>query len=757
MLTVEVLENSTFSPKGEGKILYKTSFGGEIREERPLKVSETDLNLPFEYLNPIQTLFYKFYKGGNALISAPTSAGKTGIALIFFHNREGRIVYTAPTKALVSEKAKELKRIYGKVDIRTGDVIEEFKPVRSRVVVATYENLVLALRNNAPWTNDIEAVVVDEVHSLMGNRGTVVEELITSLKLRGVDILALSATIPGAERLASWLEADLFLKSKWRPVPLERKILSLRKFKEWIDPRELGELKGDEKYALKMLAALFELSSPDEKVIVFVPKKTIGWKMLEYANRERLEIANETTPFEVKKTGEEIAFHNADVPAPERERIEKAFREGNLNKLIATQTLAYGVNLPADKVLIGVRGFFDRNERRLKIFPDLLDILQEEGRAGRFGIKEKGYSYILVYGSREETVEGKLSQALEGEFKPYLSRELSKNVDLGEEGLKWLSLFLLVAFLHSGKHYKEFLKKTFSLRRFVNHPSVSETVEWLVENLYLDNDYRLTEKGKFCLRSGVPPTEFEEFLRRRDLPLPTMAVLRPLLYTKRLDGIFPFVRERDRFKEDLQKIREKLILCGERCFSDNTDQLMFFIEGYTFRYPNISNPPGDFSYLGSDALHLLRTLLDLRRLGLLNLPNGELLKITHSLKYGLEENFSPLGGIKGIGHIRANLLKEYLKMEGVKEIPFGGRVGEIFDLSEEGVLFTDLVEVLIELRNLDEYRAKREARTVLNLLKRNSESVLVDDYILRAFGLFLFGRESLSLKREELLSQILSY
>jgi helicase len=103
--TIEVLDNSTFTPEGKGEIFYKTSFGGKIKKTEPLKVSQTGLNLPFEYLNPLQTLFYKFYKGGNALVSAPTSAGKTGIALIFFHNRRGRLVYTAPTKALVTEKA----------------------------------------------------------------------------------------------------------------------------------------------------------------------------------------------------------------------------------------------------------------------------------------------------------------------------------------------------------------------------------------------------------------------------------------------------------------------------------------------------------------------------------------------------------------------------------------------------------------------------------------------------------------------------
>jgi helicase len=52
-----------------------------------------------------------------------------------------------------------------------------------------------------------------------------------------------------------------------------------------------------------------------------------------------------------------------------------------------------------------VRAFYDRQEGRYKIFPELLDILQEEGRAGRFGIRGRGYSYILVYGGNPSRVE----------------------------------------------------------------------------------------------------------------------------------------------------------------------------------------------------------------------------------------------------------------------------------------------------------------------------------------------------------------
>lgn len=75
------------------------------------------------------------------------------------------------------------------------------------------------------------------------------------------------------------------------------------------------------------------------------------------------------------------------------------------------------LNLPADTVLISVRAFYDRERRKWKTFPDMLDILQMEGRAGRLEIKEKGFSYMLPYGMREENLEKEMKKKLQESFK----------------------------------------------------------------------------------------------------------------------------------------------------------------------------------------------------------------------------------------------------------------------------------------------------------------------------------------------------
>ncbi len=754
-----VLENSEFSLNPpSGKLVYK-SVSGKPKTLELVKAREVSKNIPYELLNPVQTLFYLTYEKGNALVTAPTSAGKSLTAYLFLKDKEGRKVFTAPTRSLVYEKAVELRKLFKKkVDIKTGEVIELLKETKAEIVVSTYESLALALRNKIPWAVESKGIVIDEIHQLMGNRGWILEEIITYILEGDYELLGLSATLPGAEELAKWINAELFIESLWRPVPLERKIIPLKNFEGFTKlPKDASS---DEKLANKLLGALYELKKPDEQVILFVHKKSVGWSILELANKEKVGIMNDTTPFEKEERKDiEIAFHNADVPKEERDKIEKAFREGKLPVLVATSTLAYGVNLPADTVIIGVRGVRDRKTRKVYVYPETLDILQMEGRAGRLGIKEKGFSYILPYGLREDELVKEINEKLNEEFKPYLREAL-----LSEERKRVLSLFILVGYLHEGENFRGFLERTYSLRELAYSSYIDEVYNWLKEKGYIEGG-KLSDKALFCIRSGMPPVNYEEFLRRKKLGLDTLVYIRPLLFTKRFDGLYDFVKKGETFEEDNAYIKEKLLPCGAECFSDNTHQFLFYIEGLTFKYRNIQNPPGEFSYLGTDVLHLLRSLLEIKDIGDLELTPKDMIEIAQAIKYGLTPDYTSLGGIKGIGHIRANLLKRVLYYENIQPPEIGSPVEELIEklighFGSEETLRRYMLEILTSdrLRTVEPTsRARREINAVMNILRRNREGFLIDDKILFTMGVFLLGADAIRMKKKELIREVFNY
>ncbi|NPB07155.1 MAG: DEAD/DEAH box helicase [Aquificae bacterium] len=746
-----VSERSSFKLEPpSGKLVVKEGDGVKELELVPSK--EVDERIPYPLLNPIQSAFYRYYEGGSALVSAPTSAGKSLTAFLFLREKKGPKVFTAPTRALVYEKARELSKLFGlRADVRTGEVVELFKGVKSELVVATYESLALALRNKAPWAVEAGGVVVDEVHQLMGSRGWVLEELLAFLLEQGTPVLGLSATLPGAEELARWIKAELFLESRWRPVPLERRVIPLKEFPEFTAAEDQ-----EERFAARLLSALFTLKEPDEQVILFVHKKSVGWTLLELAAKEKLGIMNETTPFEKEEREPyEIAFHNADVPKEEREKIEKAFREGKLPVLVATSTLAYGVNLPADTVLIGVRAFYDRLERSWKIRPDLLDVLQMEGRAGRLGIKERGRSFILPFGVKEETLKRELERKLEEPFRPHLLETLGT-----KESDRVLALFILIGYLYEGESYRNFLRRTYSLRNLADAPKVEELFLWLKEHGFIEEG-RLTQKALLCVKTGLPPFNYEEFLRRRRAGLEEPVWLRPLMFVKRFDGLYEFIKKSERFEEDFLTVKERLLPCGNECFRDNTEWFLFYWEGLTFFYPNLRHPPGEFSYLGTDALHLLRLLFEIKKAGDLELEDRELIALAHGVKYGLSKGFYALGGIKGVGHVRANLVKRLLLKEGLEAPPLGAPTEELLELLTErfGPNFEEaLFELLLNERyGHERYKdaAAREARTVASLLRRNRKGLLVDDRILRVAGLFKLGERAVRMRKRELAEELL--
>lgn len=207
-----------------------------------------------------------------------------------------------------------------------------------------------------------------------------------------------------------------------------------------------------------------------------------------------------------------VAFHHAGLTVEERTLVEAAFRQNALNILLATSTLAAGVNLPARRVIF----------RSPYVGLDFLDITrykQMAGRAGRTGIDTFGESIILCKPNEQQQVKELLIQntlqPLEscfhefkrGMYRPLLegiATELIQSVHDIEKFIK-CTLFSAQRY-HSikcfliNRPYAQVHKVTKSALMFLQE---HELLEWLPQQ----QTFTATKLGRACVASSLAPDE----------------------------------------------------------------------------------------------------------------------------------------------------------------------------------------------------------------------------------------------------------
>ena len=372
---------------------------------------------------------------GRALVvSAPTSSGKTMIgelAAISAYIARQRSIFLLPMKALVSDKYEEFKNRYGPLGLRvaraTGDDSDDVPALlrgRYDFCLMTYEKaarLLIALPHLL-W--GVRTIVVDEAQMLADpGRGANLEFLLTLLKYRrreGVraQLILLSAVIGDTYGLERWLGASL-LKSDKRPVPLHEGVLrpngSFRYLDdhgaEVVEPYINPEMRKGTAQDW-VIPLVRRLVAAGENVIVFRETKSETANVARYlANDLGLPAASEALselpandPSRLSRTLLEclrqgVAFHNSDLDRDERRAVESAFRERRgIRVLVATTTLAMGVNTPASSVVIC--GLQHPGETPTPY--TVAEYKNMVGRAGRVGYSETGKSFLIATSPKDE-------------------------------------------------------------------------------------------------------------------------------------------------------------------------------------------------------------------------------------------------------------------------------------------------------------------------------------------------------------------
>ncbi|MDH3199427.1 MAG: DUF3516 domain-containing protein [Myxococcales bacterium] len=350
----------------------------------------------------------ELFVGNNVILNTPTGSGKSLVALAM-HFRSialgERSFYTAPIKALVSEKFFDLCRVLGaqRVGMMTGDAtVNRDAPV----ICCTAEILSnLALREGE--RAEVDSVVMDEFH-YYSDRDRGVAWQVPLLTLPQARFLLMSATL-GDTRMFEEAVTELtgvqttLVKSTDRPVPLDFD------YAEQPLHNTVVELLDDGK--APMYVVHFAQRAATEQAQSFMSIDFLS-KDQKKAMKEELRQTRFDTPFgkELKKfLHHGIGVHHAGMLPRYRRLVERLAQQGTLRVICGTDTLGVGVNVPIRTVLFTKLCKYDGQGTKVLTVRDFKQIA---GRAGRRGYDTLG---SVVAQAPDHAIENKKLRAKAGD------------------------------------------------------------------------------------------------------------------------------------------------------------------------------------------------------------------------------------------------------------------------------------------------------------------------------------------------------
>ena len=338
-------------------------------------------------LYPAQTeALIELVSGSNVILSTPTGSGKSLVATgaeFAALAGGGRTFYTAPIKALVSEKFFAATEIFGteQVGMMTGDASVNSG---ARIICCTAEILAnIALREGADA--DVACVVMDEFHYYADpDRGWAWQ--VPMLELPRAQFLLMSATLGDVTRFQTDLtrrtgRPTAVVTSAERPVPLHYEYVTttlLETIEERLATHQapIYVVHGSRAAAIEQAQALNSL-----RVCTREEKDLIA----ELIGNFRFSAGFGKTLSRLVRNG--IGVHHAGLLPKYRRLVELLAQAGLLKIICGTDTLGVGINVPIRTVLLTSLSKYDGIRPRLLTAREFHQI---GGRAGRAGFDAAG-------------------------------------------------------------------------------------------------------------------------------------------------------------------------------------------------------------------------------------------------------------------------------------------------------------------------------------------------------------------------------
>ena len=643
-------------------------------------------------------------EGKNLVLASPTASGKTLVAelcaLKHVLERDGKVLYLSPLRALASEKFEEFRKYTNirkangrriSVGVSTGDY-DSSDPWMGKhdIIVTTNEKADSLLRHRAKWVSDVSLVIADEVHLLNdADRGPTLEVVLARLMQVNPDIqlVVLSATIKNVEEVAEWLKA-ISVTTEWRPVTLREGVILHDEvhFKDG-DALKIENIAKDP----TLNVAVYTVKSGNQTLVFAGTRrnsislaKKIATKikpLLSKPMKRSLKQLSEQilSTGERTRLGEQLAevvgggaaFHHAGLSAGHRKIVEDSFREGKIKVLTATPTLAFGMNLPARVVIINE---YRRYESGYGYYPiPVLEYKQMAGRAGRprydkFGDAiliaktedERDYlmeSYILA---ETERIWSKL--AVERILRSHVLATVASDFAHTEQGIYDFFGRTFYAHQYDPRAIKGVIQKslgflfTEKMIEAVGDKVYATKFGQRVSELYIDPLTGVTIRDALANRAQrLTDVSFLQMIARTPDMVPK---LRP--YSSEMDNLQFFIEDhqdelmfdlpdpwmdRIAFEEFLGEAKLALVM---KSWMDETSEDEM-IEKYKVQ-------PGDLYRLISTAKWLIHASHELASLFKHKDLLPHLAKLTLRIEKGIKPELLPLAVLDGIGRARARIL-----------------------------------------------------------------------------------------------------